>query len=80
MTLFGKIVRCDGEQQWNVDISREKSTDVSKLSSDELAKVSGSDLLASTPEIANWLETVCTDYTYLDGVLHVQLSLNTNYE
>eukprot|EP01084_Bolivina_argentea_P227908 384995_1 len=59
-----------------------KGTDISKLNDNELAKVSGSDLLASTPEIANWLETVMPNtkltignYTYLDGALHVQLSL-----
>jgi len=55
---------------------------IDKLSDDELAKVSGCDLLSNTPEIANWLSTVVPDkqltignYTYLDGALHVQLSL-----
>jgi hypothetical protein len=39
-------------------------------------------LLSDTPEICNWLRTVCKgeqltigNYTYLDGALHVQLSL-----
>uniref|UniRef100_A0A7S2AMZ6 very-long-chain (3R)-3-hydroxyacyl-CoA dehydratase n=1 Tax=Octactis speculum TaxID=3111310 RepID=A0A7S2AMZ6_9STRA len=48
----------------------------------ELAKVSGANLLAQTPEIATWLCAVCPEkkitignYTYLDGALHVQLSL-----
>mmetsp|Transcript_29590 Transcript_29590/g.47073 ORF Transcript_29590/g.47073 Transcript_29590/m.47073 type:complete len:776 (+) Transcript_29590:85-2412(+) len=56
--------------------------DASKLSDAELAKISGSNLLADTPEIVNWLETVqpnkeitIGNYTYLDGALHVQLSL-----
>lgn len=58
-----------------------------RMSPDELAKVSGCDLLAHTPEIANWLTDVIENvvpenkplsignYTYLDGALHVQLSL-----
>jgi len=58
-----------------------------QMSPDELSKVSGCDLLADTPEIANWLGEVIRDtvpenkplsignYTYLDGALHVQLSL-----
>eukprot|EP01083_Nonionella_stella_P003247 9255_1 len=53
----------------------------------ELAAVSGCDLLCDTPEIANWLCSVVEskvpsdasltvgNYTYLDGALHVQLSL-----
>ncbi len=59
-----------------------KGTDISALSEAELAKVSGSDLLSETPEIANWLSTIVPgkqltigNYTYLDGALHVQLSL-----
>ena len=47
-----------------------------------LAAASGANLLAATPEIANWLKTVCPgkaltigNYTYLDGALHVQLSV-----
>jgi len=55
----------------------------SEISSDEeLFKCAGSNLLAKTPEIANWICSVHTDrpltignYTYLDGALHVQLSL-----
>jgi len=49
---------------------------------EELFKCSGANLLANTPEIANWLTTCCPgkpltigNYTYLDGALHVQLSV-----
>ncbi|GBG31679.1 Very-long-chain 3R-3-hydroxyacyl-CoA dehydratase [Hondaea fermentalgiana] len=42
----------------------------------------GANLLGATPEIANWLVGVCPgqdltigNYTYLDGALHVQLSI-----
>ena len=52
------------------------------MSEEELIKASGSNLLNSTPEIANWLAEVVKgknvtigNYTYLDGALHVQLSL-----
>mmetsp|Transcript_17654 Transcript_17654/g.32501 ORF Transcript_17654/g.32501 Transcript_17654/m.32501 type:complete len:737 (+) Transcript_17654:103-2313(+) len=48
----------------------------------ELFEAAGSNLLGATPEIANWLVNVCPgkaltigNYTYLDGALHVQLSL-----
>jgi len=49
---------------------------------EELFKCSGANLLSHTPEIANWLVDVCPgepltvgNYTYLDGALHVQLSI-----
>jgi len=52
------------------------------LSDDELSAFAGANLLDHTPEIANWLCEVCPEkkvtignYTYLDGALHVQLSL-----
>jgi hypothetical protein len=55
---------------------------VKDMSDDELAAVAGADLLNETPELATWLGTVCPqkrvtvgNYTYLDGALHVQLSL-----
>ena len=48
----------------------------------ELAQRSGANLLEATPEIATWLKGVCPgqaltigNYTYLDGALHVQLSV-----
>jgi len=54
----------------------------SDMSDDELASVAGADLLNDTPEIATWVSKVCPqqrvtvgNYTYLDGALHVQLSL-----
>jgi hypothetical protein len=50
-----------------------------------LAAVSGSNLLAATPEIRNWLvrivpgeDLIIGNYTYLDGALHVQLSVAAN--
>eukprot|EP00752_Nemacystus_decipiens_P001371 g1359.t2 len=49
---------------------------------EELCAAAGSNLLAHTPEILNWLKTVSPDkplvvgsYAYLDGELHVRLSL-----
>jgi len=52
------------------------------MSDAELAAVAGCDLLRETPEIAAWLGSVVPqqrvtvgNYTYLDGALHVQLSL-----
>lgn len=50
---------------------------------DGLAAVSGCDLLTQTPEIAAWLEKAVPadapvtvgNYTYLDGALHVQVSV-----
>jgi len=57
---------------------------IANLSDDDLAKVSGCDLLSKTPEIANWIlgckeiskqALTVGNYTYLDGALHVQLSL-----
>ena len=51
-------------------------------SDDELAANCGANLLDKTPEICNWVKTVCPgealtigNYTYLDGALHVQLSV-----
>jgi hypothetical protein len=56
----------------------------------ELAKVSGCDLLCATPLIRNWIvdvhskflmkkeKLVIGNYTYLDGALHVQLSVACN--
>ena len=57
---------------------------IDSMSDDELAKKSGCDLLSKTPEIANWIlgckelekkALTIGNYTYLDGALHVQLSL-----
>ena len=57
---------------------------------DELSKVSGCDLLCATPLIRNWIvdvhknylngneKLVIGNYTYLDGALHVQLSVACN--
>nr|AXF92439.1 (3R)-3-hydroxyacyl-CoA dehydratase [Aurantiochytrium sp. PKUSW7] len=49
---------------------------------EELYENAGANLLGATPEIANWLVGVCPgkdltigNYTYLDGALHVQLSI-----
>lgn len=49
---------------------------------EELYNCSGANMLSKTPEIAQWLSTVVPNeditignYTYLDGGLHVQLSL-----
>jgi hypothetical protein len=56
--------------------------DPASLSDDALARVAGCNLLTQTPEIANWLvglypkeQVVVGNYTYLDGGLHVQLSI-----
>ena len=50
------------------------AAEIQSMSEDDLAKISGSNLLADTPEIANWLETVCPgeqltvgNYTYVTG-------------
>ena len=47
-----------------------------------LAAVAGANLLGATPELVHWLAGVCPgkaltigNYTYLDGPLHVQLSI-----
>lgn len=67
-------------------VSKEKAQgkkSVKDFASDaELAAASGANLLDKTPEICNWLKTVCPgkdliigNYTYLDGALHVQLSV-----
>ena len=52
------------------------------ISDEALAKVAGCNLLTQTPEIANWLmgvypgkPLVIGNYTYLDGGLHVLLSI-----
>lgn len=49
---------------------------------EELFACAGANLLAQTPEIANWIVDVAPgkpltvgNYTYLDGALHVQLSI-----
>lgn len=54
----------------------------SDMTIDELSNLAGSNLLTQTPEIANWIVETCKgkqvtigNYTYLDGALHVQLSL-----
>ena len=59
-----------------------EGTDLDKISDAALAKVAGCNLLTQTPEIANWLVSLRPDerfivgnYTYLDGGLHVQLSI-----
>jgi hypothetical protein len=59
-----------------------KKLNTNKMSDDELASLAGADLLNDTPEIATWVSSVCPqqkvtvgNYTYLDGALHVQLSL-----
>ena len=56
--------------------------DFNGMSDAELAGVCGANLLERTPEISNWLKTVCPgkdltigNYTYLDGQLHTQLSI-----
>lgn len=56
--------------------------DLKTMTDAELAAVAGCDLLNETPEIASWLSSVVPqqrvtvgNYTYLDGALHVQLSL-----
>lgn len=52
------------------------------LSDSELAAIAGADLLNDTPELGTWLtgsvpqeRVTVGNYTYLDGPLHVQLSL-----
>jgi len=54
----------------------------SELKEDELARNAGANLMTDTPEIANWLATVCPGepitlggYAYLDGARHVQVSV-----
>jgi len=63
-------------------IKGKASKPLGDMTDDELAEIAGADLLADTPEIANWLCKVCPEnkvaignYTYLDGALHVQLAL-----
>lgn len=64
-------------------VARDKMPAGGKFANDTaLAAVAGANLLDKTPEICNWLKTVCPgkdliigNYTYLDGALHVQLSV-----
>lgn len=71
-----------GEFTFPIKASKLQGRDPKSMSDDELASVAGADLLNDTPEIATWLSAVCPqkrvtvgNYTYLDGALHVQLSL-----
>eukprot|EP00750_Incisomonas_marina_P017740 INCI241.1.p1 GENE.INCI241.1~~INCI241.1.p1 ORF type:complete len:760 (+),score=98.88 INCI241.1:595-2874(+) len=59
-----------------------EDTNLDGISDAALAKVAGCNLLTQTPEIANWLvqlhpdrQFVIGNYTYLDGGLHVLLSI-----
>lgn len=71
-----------GEFTFPIRASKLKGKAPKDMTDDELAEVAGCDLLNETPEIATWL-TGCVpqknvtigNYTYLDGALHVQLSL-----
>ena len=50
------------------------------LNNHEIAKIAGADLLTQTPEIAYWINSFDTpltlgSYAYLDGALHVQVSM-----
>jgi hypothetical protein len=52
------------------------------MTDDEIAEVSGANLLTQTPEILDWLRATCPGkplvvgaYAYLDGELHVRVSL-----
>ncbi|CAM9418525.1 unnamed protein product [Ectocarpus fasciculatus] len=61
---------------------KEGKPQASLSSREELCAAAGANLLAHTPEILNWLKTVSPEkplvvgsYAYLDGELHVRLSL-----
>lgn len=80
--LLAKARAASGSFTFPVRASKVQGRDLTKLSDDELAEVAGANLLADTPELATWLASVCPqqrvtvgNYTYLDGALHVQLSL-----
>lgn len=83
--VWQKLIKLARSSKGNLTFPVAASLDdnvIDSMSDAELAKVAGSDLLGQTPEIANWLCAVCPEkkvtignYTYLDGALHVQLSL-----
>jgi hypothetical protein len=59
-----------------------EGTELEGITDSALERVAGCNLLTQTPEIANWLCGICPDeqliignYTYLDGGLHVLLSI-----
>ena len=52
------------------------------MTDEELYKCSGANLFEQAPQLCSWIQTVCPDkavtvgnYTYLDGELHVRLSI-----
>ena len=80
--LIAKARGASGNFTFPVRASKVAGRDLSAMTDDELAEVAGANLLEDTPEIATWLKAVCPqqrvtvgNYTYLDGALHVQLSL-----
>jgi len=85
--IWNKLIKKarDGSGRVILPIKTDKlnGRDPSTLSDEDLAKIAGSNLLTDTPEIAQWLIGLDTgkspmtigNYTYLDGGLHVQLSI-----
>jgi hypothetical protein len=80
--IWDKIIKKARASCGTVVFPVKKGSDWKNMSDEELAKVSGSDPLGQTPEILTWLKDVkkgepltIGNYTYLDGALHVQLSL-----
>lgn len=80
--LISMARQSSGKFSFPVRTSKLAGRNAKDLSDADLAAVAGADLLNDTPELATWLTSTAPEshvtagnYTYLDGALHVQLSL-----
>ena len=81
-TLINKVRASSGTMYFPIKKAEAKGKKQEDMSDEELYKCSGANILEQAPELCSWIQTVRPDkeftvgnYTYLDGELHVRLSI-----
>lgn len=81
-TLITKVRNSSGSIYFPIQTAKAGGKTQATMSDDELFKCAGANLFEQAPELCTWVKTVCPDkavtvgnYTYLDGELHVRLSV-----
>lgn len=81
-TLITKVRNSSGTIYFPIQTAKAAGKKQADMTDEELFKCSGANLFEQTPELCTWVKSVCPDkqvnvgnYTYLDGELHVRLSI-----
>lgn len=81
-TLLTKVRNSSGSIYFPIQTAKSAGKMQAQMNDDELFKCAGANLFEQAPELCVWVKTVCPDkavtvgnYTYLDGELHVRLSI-----